>query len=169
MPVDDEPASMDHSYVPLSGRIGREAPLYSSTSSSTLPPVPSRKDSDVLIVSALADKPKKRRRPKVEVEVDDVASDASTPKKQKKKDKAVPVPLERLEPHDYSTSRSILDMDPEAARTIDATAGGRKKKPKDSGEPRKQKGFEVDTSDFRRQPRVNNQSKKGNVSQSFAK
>ncbi|KAL8286391.1 hypothetical protein RQP46_004408 [Phenoliferia psychrophenolica] len=174
IPVDDTPASMDHSYVPLSGRIGREAPLFSSTSSSStaLPPVPSRKDSDVLIVSALADKPKKRRRPKVEVEVDpDAASDASTPqKKQKKKDKAAPaVPAERLEPHDYSATRSILDLDPEAARTIDATAGGRKKKPKGDGEPRKTKGFEVDTSEFRRQPRVNNQSKKGNVSQSFAK
>ncbi|KAK4704946.1 exosome complex exonuclease RRP6, partial [Phenoliferia sp. Uapishka_3] len=172
IPLDDQPASMDHAYVPLSGRIGREAPLFAS-SSKPLPAVPSAKDSDVLIVSALADKPKKRRRPKVEVEVDPLEagmSDQSTPqKKQKKKEKAVVVPLERLAPHDYASSKSILDLDPEAARALDATAGGKKRKPKNDGEPRKQKGFEVDTSDFRRQPRVNNASKKGNVSQSFAK
>lgn len=164
---------MDHSYIPFSDRL--PIPSTSNIVSSTSAPVPSPipKPSDVIIVSSLADKPKKRRRAKegsAAIEGAEVAptSDAvvkeRTPKKSKK-GKGPAVPLERLEPFDYSTVKSVLDAEPEVKKSF---AGGKKDKKKDASTTRV-KGFEVDTSAFRKQPRVNNMSKKGNVSASFEK
>lgn len=55
--------SGDHTYVPLSGRIPHvHAASASSTVGSTSHAAPKPKDSDVIVVSSLKDKPKKRRR-----------------------------------------------------------------------------------------------------------
>ena len=175
--VGDAALTGDHSYVPLSGRIPKPSTSTLRAASKT-PATPAPSDKDVLIVSAMADKPKKRRRPKAEDEAaaaaageGDDADDSSSPaKKAKEADKKgadgkggkkKKGALERLAPHDYSTSPSILDG--EGAGLTKAERKGRK----DTG--RAAKGFELDTSDFRREPRVNNAPKKANVSHSFAK
>lgn len=165
---------MDHSYIPFSDRL----PVLSTSnivSSASAPlPSPIPKPSDVIIVSSLADKPKKRRRAKegsAVIEGAEVASTSDaivkerTPKKSKK-GKGPAVPLEGLEPFDYSTVKSVLDAEPEVKKSF---AGGKKDKKKEGASLTRVKGFEVDTSAFRKQPRVNNMSKKGNVSASFEK
>lgn len=175
--VEDDHSSAltgDHSYVPLSGRIPKpETPSLLSTKASSTPAAPASTDSDVLIVSSLADKPKKRRRPTVatatsteETPVDPAL--ASPQKKKKNKGKAVAGEVKEkaapLAPHDYSSMKSVLDAEPRAAPGVKE-----KKKKKDKEVGRAAKGFAIDTSDFRREPRVNNAPKKGNVAQSFAK
>lgn len=176
-PTDTHDASSaltgDHFYVPLSGRIPKpEKPSLLSTTASATPIVPAQSDSDVLIVSAMADKPKKRRRPVAtpSASTEEVVTDPSLASPQKKKkykgksastsEKAAP-----LAPHDYSTMKSVLDAEPRAA----PGAGGKKKGKKEKEAGRAAKGFAIDTSDFRREPRVNTAPKKGNVAQSFAK
>lgn len=145
---------MDHSYVPLSGRMPKPADTLTTSSA----PAPPPKASDVIVVSSLADKPKKRK------STDQGAQEAPKKRKGKGKEKVVKEVQPVLEPFDYDAQKSILDSHPEAKKTF---AGGKKEKKKEGAS--RTKGFEVDTSDFRKTPRVNNQSKRGNVSQSFAK
>ena len=156
-PQNHDALTGDHSYVPLSGRIPKpEKPSLLSTTASATPIVPAPSDSDVLIVSSLADKPKKRRRPVPSTSTD-------SPQKKKKNGSAPAEKAAPLAPHDYSTMKSVLDAEPRAA----PGPGGKKKGKKETG--RAAKGFAIDTSDFRREPRVNTAPKKGNVAQSFAK
>ena len=167
----------DHSYVPLSGRIPKPS-TSTLTAASKTPAAPAPSDKDILVVSAMADKPKKRRRLKAEDEAAAAAAaaggededDSSSPAKKVKEDKAGKKggkdkkkkgAMERLAPHDYSTSPSILDG--EGSGLTKAERKGRK----ETG--RAAKGFELDTSGFRREPRVNNAPKKANVSHSFAR
>lgn len=168
-----EAASMDHSYVPLSGRATKPDAATSSTQASSSKLV-KKSDSDVLHLSEMPDKPKKRRRARVEVaeqaeetvEVEQTPEDPSPPKRQKVK-KAPKVPKVKqdvLEPHDYSSQRSILDAEPEGRKVF---AGGKAQKKKDKAT--KMESFAVDTTDFRKTPRVNNAPKRGNVSMSFSK
>ena len=124
----------------------------------------------------MPDKPKKRRRAKVDEEsAEPVAStsavsrttteDPSPPKRSKSTPKKIKTPKvvqEALAPHDYSASPSILDAEPEAKKVF---AGGKAQKKKDKAA--KMEAFTADTADFRRAPRVNNAPKRGNVSKSF--
>lgn len=168
----------DHSYVPLSARVPKpqQPSLLSSTASAT-PIAPAPSDSDVLIVSSLADKPKKRRRPvpTPNASTEDVTGGvvdpalASPQKKKGKKGKSAAVAggekAAPLAPHDYSTMKSVLDAEPR----VSGLGKKEKKSKKEKEMGRAAKGFQIDTSDFRREPRVNNAPKKGNVAQSFAK
>lgn len=170
---------MDHSYVPLSGRMPK--PLDSTTSSSSAPSIKQSK-SDIIVVSSLTDKPKKRRRNNpttvedtiilpgqsdfVEPEPLESPTKERTSKKPKKAPKSTE-PMERLEPFDYSNVRSVLDSEPQGSRTF---AGGKKDKKKEAASGGNKKGFEVDLTGFRKTaPRVNNAPKRGNVSKSFEK
>lgn len=165
----------DHTYVPLSARVPKQVTATLDAASAT-PIAPAPSDKDVLVVSALADKPKKRRRPVASAAAGDDDStkappgSAASPSKKKKCGKAKQGNDERpapLAPHDYSTSKSLLDAEPQAGLGVD-DAGGKKKKRKDQV-GRAAKGFKIDTSEFRREPRVNNAPKKGAISQSFTK
>lgn len=121
-------------------------------------------DKDVLVVSSLKDKPKKRSRPAAPTAGGSSGSAAVEPKKRHKKQAdaaAAAITKEVLAPHDYSTNKSVLDAEP----VRDKTSLSKKKKAKEVG--RAAKGFVVDTSDFRREPRVNTAPKKGNVTKSF--
>lgn len=167
----------DHTYVPLSARVPKQVHATLDAASTT-PTVPAPSDNDVVIVSTLADKPKKRRRHTAAsatsaaggtVATSNDTSGNSVPSSKKKKtgkskgtdavDKSAPIT-----PHDYSTTKSILDAEPQAGLGDDV--GGKKKKRKDQV-GRAAKGFTVDTSAFRREPRVNNAPKKGAISKSF--
>ena len=161
-----EAASMDHSYVPLSGRLPRVAPPTPAKAQ------PKKSDTDVLVVSSMPDKPKKRRRPKADEDTaaEPVAStsteDPSPPKRTKtimpKKVKTPKAVQEVLAPHDYAQSPSILDAEPEGKKVF---AGGKAQKKKDKAA--KMEAFTADTGDFRKTPRVNNAPKRGNMSKSF--
>ncbi|POY71841.1 hypothetical protein BMF94_5202 [Rhodotorula taiwanensis] len=190
-PDHGEPAALsaDHTYVPLSGRIPKQ-PAPSTLASSTSHVAPKPKDSDVIVVSSLKDKPKKRRRQGSEADASAAAAtgllspsekkpkakkvkadsgEATAPAKKEKKAKrsADSAPIV---PHDYSTSTSILDANPDATPAAIADKKERKKQEKiDRQANGKKKGFEIDLSDFRRAPRVANAPKKANVSRSFAK
>ncbi|KAM0754789.1 hypothetical protein T439DRAFT_309597 [Meredithblackwellia eburnea MCA 4105] len=184
-----ETMDMDHSFVPLTDRLPKPSTSLVASSSLAKPSPAMPHDSDVLIVSSLADKPKKRRRAKVEDSAGDAdgiavsspvvggdereGGEIHSPEKKKKKQdkKAKREEMERLAPHDYSKSRSILDAVPvtERDQERDTTGGNKKqKKNKDKVEPGKKKGFEVDTSAFGRAPRARTEDKRGNVSRSFA-
>ncbi|GAA5924658.1 hypothetical protein JCM1841_006378 [Sporobolomyces salmonicolor] len=189
---DDHPAPLptEHTYVPLLARLPQPettSPLASSArSESHVAPKP--KDSDVIVVSSLKDKPKKRRRQQSEASTSAATGDASastassapsgvtSPQppqaKKKKKSRTQPTPGDApITPHDYSATPSILDAEP-------ARAAGRERRELDKKQRKKDakqqalagaKGFQIDTSEFRRGPRVDNQPKKANVSRSFAK
>ncbi|KAI5478663.1 exosome complex exonuclease RRP6 [Pseudohyphozyma bogoriensis] len=169
-----QPDSHDHAYVPLTGRIPKPS-TSSNIISSAGPAAPTPKDTDVLVVSELKDKPKKRRRAKTEtegaVEAEGGAVTEGGDKKLKKKKKekggvgATEKVKEEVVPYDYSTHKSILDADPNAA----VVAQKPKKEKKKKGEVGGKGGFEIDNSEFGKQPRAKTSSNKGNFSQSFAK
>lgn len=149
-------ASMDHSFVAFSDRLPTESTNTTSSSSAALP---TPKPTDVLVVSSFTDKPKKRSRKLEE------SGGEETPQK-KKKEKKVKVVKERIEPlapFDYEGQKSILDAEPERKKE---EGGKKEKKKKDTKKGGK---FAIDTSDFRREPRVNNAPKSGAVTASFAK
>jgi exosome complex exonuclease RRP6 len=165
----------DHTYVPLSARVPKQAQATLDAASTT-PIAPAPSDKDVIVVSTMADKPKKRRRNVAATTAAtgaatglDSSSSAVSPAKKKKVDKdkikKANVKSEPVDPHDYSTSKSILDAEPQSGLGDDA-AGGKKKKRKDQV-GRAAKGFTIDTSAFRREPRVNNAPKKGAISKTF--
>jgi exosome complex exonuclease RRP6 len=156
-------ASMDHSFVAFSDRLPTES---TNTTSSIPSPLPTPKSTDVLVVSSFTDKPKKRSRKREE------SGGEETPKKKKekkekkeKKVKEMKSPLERLAPFDYDGQKSILDAEPEKKQEL---GGGKKDKKKKEGSKKGGK-FSIDTSEFRREPRVNNAPKSGAVTASFAK
>ncbi|GJN89022.1 hypothetical protein Rhopal_001996-T1 [Rhodotorula paludigena] len=191
--------SADHTYVPLSARVPK--PESSSTlSTSTKHVAPTPKDSDVIVVSSLKDKPKKRRRQQSEAtpaqatgdDVDDAlpglssaASGSATPKsppaqppKAKKQKKASAGARERpapgsVAPHDYSAQRSILDAEPVGRVGAERREQDKKARKKEARAEKlaqgAKKGFQLDTSEFGRAPRVNNAPKKANVSKTFGK
>lgn len=172
LPAPSDALTGDHSYVPLSARIPKQS-TSTLNAASTTPIVPAPSDSDVLVVSSLKDKPKKRRRPTAPAVVEATTSATTATEPQSSPEKKVVKKIKKtkvisteepLAPHDYSTMKSILDAEP------GLPSGGRgpkskKDKKKEAG--RAAKGFTVDTSDFRREPRVNNQPKKGNETKSF--
>ncbi|GAA5908673.1 hypothetical protein JCM5296_006007 [Sporobolomyces johnsonii] len=189
------PLPTDHTYVPLVARLPKPESTSLLASSARPEPhvAPKPKDSDVIVVSSLKDKPKKRRRQQSEVSTSAAAGDASTstsasatassapsgvtspqPPQAKKKKKSRTQATDdapAITPHDYSATPSILDAEP-------ARAAGRERRELDKKQRKKEakqqalggaKGFQIDTSEFRRGPRVDNQPKKANVSRSFAK
>ncbi|GAA5957994.1 hypothetical protein JCM21900_004740 [Sporobolomyces salmonicolor] len=189
---DDHPAPLptEHTYVPLLARLPQPetTSLLASSARSESHVAPKPKDSDVIVVSSLKDKPKKRRRQQSEASTSAAAGDASastassapsgvtSPQppqaKKKKRSRTQPTPGDApITPHDYSATPSILDAEP-------ARAAGRERRELDKKQRKKDakqqalagaKGFKIDTSEFRRGPRVDNQPKKANVSRSFAK
>ncbi|GAA5825957.1 hypothetical protein JCM10212_004928, partial [Sporobolomyces blumeae] len=79
-------------------------------------------------------------------------------------------------PHDYSSTRSILDEGPATLSGLERRQAEKDQKRKDKGTAaaapgggKKSKGFKVDTSDFKMPMRVDNAPKRANVSKSFAK
>lgn len=180
--------SRDHSYVPLSGRI--PAPTSSTTFStaSKTPIVKKHTDSEVVIVSAMPDKPKKQKRRRAQAEVaadgNEVVEGSTIPsgegeKKEKRKSKKLkPTPpnsssasaepstsASTLPFHDYATAVSILDAP--STTELNPIAGISKERKRKDKKAKLEKGFEVDVSEFRRTPRVNNMPKRGNLAQSF--
>ncbi|SGZ28516.1 BQ5605_C027g10361 [Microbotryum silenes-dioicae] len=165
----------DHSFIPFGERTTKDVP---TPSTSKPEPAPKRSDKDVIVVSSLADKPKKKKRalPSPSNEIDlipstapsasTVTSSSAKPNKPSPSKKPKRSMLE-VEPHDYSTSQSILDADPASVASLTQGKKGKKKAKETIG--RAAKGFVVDTSEFRKEPRVNKAPKKGNVSRSFAK
>ncbi|BGO99413.1 hypothetical protein RTG_02115 [Rhodotorula toruloides ATCC 204091] len=186
--------SADHTYVPLTGRLPKpdiSATLAASKTEGLTPHVaPKAKDSDVIVVSSLKDKPKKRRRQERQAAVPARADDlpglsssvpavgnpqsppAQQPKAKKpKKDKAQRPAPESIVPHDYSASRSILDAEPVRSTGAERREQDKRQRKKEAKAEKLSgtKGFEIDVSDFRRAPRVQNAPKKGQKSQSFQK
>lgn len=186
--------SADHTYVPLTGRLPKpdiSATLAASKTEGLTPHVaPKAKDSDVIVVSSLKDKPKKRRRQESQAAVSAPADDlpglsssvpavenAQSPPpqppkaKKPKKDKAQRPAPEAIVPHDYSTSRSILDAEPVRSTGAERREQDKRQRKKEAKAEKLSgtKGFEIDVSDFRRAPRVQNAPKKGQKSQSFQK
>ncbi|SCZ93871.1 BZ3500_MvSof-1268-A1-R1_Chr6-3g08938 [Microbotryum saponariae] len=164
----------DHSFIPFGERTTKDAP---TPSTSKPEPAPKRSDKDVIVVSSLADKPKKKKRalpspsnegdltPSTAPSTSTMTSSSGRPNKPSPSKKPKRSMLE-VEPHDYSTSKSILDADPASVASLTQGKKGKKKAKETVG--RAAKGFVVDTSEFRKEPRVNKAPKKGNVSRSFA-
>ncbi|GAA5963691.1 hypothetical protein JCM3765_003546 [Sporobolomyces pararoseus] len=147
------------------------------------------KDSEVIVVSSLKDKPsrtsqaqaKKRRRAGTEAETTTLSTpEASTSsavspppqppqaKKQKKKKSQSGEPAQPIVPHDYTGSTSILDAGPSILTGLERREAEKKQKKKDKiASGGSGKGFKVDTSDFKRPMRVDNAPKKANVSRTF--
>ncbi|BGP24306.1 exosome complex exonuclease RRP6 [Rhodotorula toruloides] len=186
--------SADHAYVPLTGRLPKldaSGTLATSKTEGLTPHVaPKAKGSDVIVVSSLKDKPKKRRRQESQAIVAPAADDlpglsssapvaenlqsppAQPPKAKKpKKDKAQRPAPESIVPHDYSKSRSILDAEPVRSTGAERREQDKRQRKKEAKAEKLSgtKGFEIDVSDFRRAPRVQNAPKKGQKSQSFQK
>ncbi|GAA5993109.1 hypothetical protein JCM5350_007220 [Sporobolomyces pararoseus] len=147
------------------------------------------KDSEVIVVSSLKDKPsrlsqaqaKKRRRAGTEAETTSTTTpEASTSsavspppqppqaKKQKKKKSQPGEAAQPIVPHDYTGSTSILDAGPSILTGLERREAEKKQKKKDKiASGGSGKGFKVDTSDFKRPMRVDNAPKKANVSRTF--
>ncbi|SCV67433.1 BQ2448_5044 [Microbotryum intermedium] len=166
----------DHFFIPFGERATKEAPIPSTSTSAKPAAVPKRSDKDVIVVSSLADKPKKKKRalPSPSNEADSTQSAAPSASTSASAKPIKPSPTKKtkrevldVEPHDYSTSKSILDADPSSVAALTQGKKGKKKQKETTG--RAAKGFVVDTSEFRKEPRVNNAPKKGNFSRSFAK
>ncbi|GAA5940043.1 exosome nuclease subunit RRP6 [Sporobolomyces koalae] len=181
----------DSSFVPFDSKSNTNAKAIGSTSHSV--PVP--KDSDVIVVSSLKDKPsrnaqnqaKKRRRAGTDLEPSSTRLDESvvTPseiatspppqppqaKKQKKKKSkdAAREPAAPVVPHDYTGSTSLLDAGPAAVLSgLERREAEKKQKKKDKvAAGGSGKGFKVDTSEHKRPMRVNNAPKSANVSKTF--
>ncbi|GAA5848393.1 hypothetical protein JCM9279_006552 [Rhodotorula babjevae] len=188
--------SADHSYVPLSGRIPKEPSAASSTLAGAPAPkhaAPKPKDSDVIVVSALADKPKKRRaRPASEVvpetagEGDEPLSPRARPPAAKKAKKAASSSAGAassssrpaagtITPHDYTSQRSVLDAEPVGKTGAERRAQEKSARKKEARAEKLREGIDkgkgakgIDTSEFGRAPRVNNAPKKGNATAHFA-
>lgn len=176
-----EGLSADHSYVPLSGRIPTSSTSQLTSVSST--PISKKKnDAEVIVVSALEDRPKKikrKRTPGLTVVDDEGGLEArgeSSPQKKestKKRSKLTPpASASPLEPHDYSLTPSFLDIRaPITADQVAVAAISKERKRKDKKD-KLAKGFatvEGDKGGFGRAPRVNNAPKKGNLAMSFSK
>ncbi|GAA5903805.1 hypothetical protein JCM8208_006584 [Rhodotorula glutinis] len=185
--------SADHAYVPLSGRIPKQPSAASSTLADAPAPkhaAPKPKDSDVIVVSALADKPKKRRaRPASEV-VPDTAGEGDEPlsprarppaaKKAKKAAAGAASSSSRpaagtITPHDYTSQRSVLDAEPVGKTGAERRAQEKSARKKEARAEKLREGIDkgkgtkgIDTSEFGRAPRVNNAPKKGNATAHFA-
>jgi exosome complex exonuclease RRP6 len=136
-----------------------------------------KNDSEVIVVSALEDRPKKVKRkrttvPAIEGEEGGVVeSSASKKESTKKRSKLTPpVVSEPLEPHDYSLAPSLLDAP--STSSLNAVAGISKERKRKDKKDKLAKGFatvEGDKGGFGRAPRVNNAPKKGNLAMSFLK
>ncbi|KPV75228.1 uncharacterized protein RHOBADRAFT_53232 [Rhodotorula graminis WP1] len=187
--------SADHAYVPLSGRIPKQPSAASSTLADAPAPkhaAPKPKDSDVIVVSALADKPKKRRaRPASEVvpetagEGDEPLSPRARPPAAKKAKKAAGTSSSSasssraaagsITPHDYTAQRSVLDAEPVGKTGAERRAQEKSARKKEARAEKLREGIDkgkgtkgIDTSEFGRAPRVNNAPKKGNATAHFA-
>ena len=203
--TDDSPSvptalSADHAYVPLSGRIPKQPSAASSTLAGAPAPkhaAPKPKDSDVIVVSALTDKPKKRRaRPASEVvpetagEGDEPLSPRARPPAAKKAKKAASSSTGgaasssssssrpaagTITPHDYTSQRSVLDAEPVGKTGAERRAQEKSARKKEARAEKLREGIDkgkgakgIDTSEFGRAPRVNNAPKKGNATAHFA-
>ncbi|BGP39731.1 exosome nuclease subunit [Rhodotorula kratochvilovae] len=177
--ADEAPTALsaDHAYVPLPGRLPK--PASASALAEAAPPAytaPKKKDSDVIVVSALADKPKKRRARPAEGGAADAGGEprsppAVQPPAAKKAKKALRPEAGSVAPHDYAGEASILDAEPvgktgAARRAQDKAARKKEARAERLAQPKKDKG--IDTSEFGRAPRVNNAPKKGNANRTFA-
>ncbi|GAA6007664.1 hypothetical protein JCM10207_004833 [Rhodosporidiobolus poonsookiae] len=186
-------ASADHTYVPLTARLPKpETPSLLAESKRPAPhAAPKPKDSDVVVVSSLKDKPaKKRKRSTVPAAsgaepVPAAAASTSTPQSpppqppQAKKLKksggkgSRPDPAS-ITPHDYSSAPSILDAKPVAAAGAERRAQDKQQRKKEQraekvAQAGQGKGLAIDTSGFGRAPRVQNAPKKAAKSATFAK
>ncbi|BGP15799.1 hypothetical protein JCM10213_005719 [Rhodosporidiobolus nylandii] len=176
--------SADHTYVPLSGRIPKEEKPSLLPADSRAPKLeqPKAKDSDVIVVSNMKDKGKKRKRvvqpaaPAAEDAVESPASPppAPAPKKAKTKKLSRAELAASVVPHDYSTSGSILDAGPVKAAGNERRQADKAARKKEEKEDRKKKESgradnAIDTTAFGRAPRVNNAPKSAARAQSFAK
>ncbi|GAA5821490.1 hypothetical protein JCM3770_000597 [Rhodotorula araucariae] len=181
----DEPnaaLSADHAYVPLSARLPKPASVSTLAATPPTHAAPKKKDSDVIVVSALADKPKKRRARPADAPAsagagdDEPRSPPAQPPAAKKAKKAASAsgrpPAGSVVPHDYAGEASILDAEPVgktgAARRAQDKAARKKEARAEKLAQGAKKGAGIDTSEFGRAPRVNNAPKKGNATRNFA-
>ncbi|GAA5904282.1 exosome nuclease subunit RRP6 [Sporobolomyces salmoneus] len=190
---DDSFLSFDSSSSSSKGPKAIGSTSHSTQSTEAMASEP--KDSEVIVVSSLKDKPsrssqaaqaKKRRRTVTDsTQPSETSASASTSsaavspppqppqaKKQKKKKNLSTSEEPPIVPHDYSQSTSILDAGPSILTGLERREAEKKQKKKDKaaqGGSGKGPKLKVDTSEFKRPMRVNNAPKSAAVSKTFAK